>query len=212
MAKKANKKNINQEEKKAAAEYYRLNTDAVEKLVNAKDAPEVSDEEIRKYTSKGKFHIPTAVKILFVKFWFSGAICYFFLWGLNMYIDGIELLMIVAVGLGLITDLFVNHILRSMEMEEREFDKWMMVTVRKYWSVFLNVLYSGVVLFFVYKTYQVIYGIVTDVDSSASSTFGVEPILFGVFYMGFDMLFISMKNVLVKIIRDAEKKVSGKGK
>ena len=212
MEKKANKKNISQEEKKAAAEYYRLNTDAVEKLVNAKDAPEVSDEEIRKYTSKGKFHIPTAVKILFVKFWFSGAICYFFLWGLNMYIDGIELLMIVAVGLGLITDLFVNHILRSMEVEEREFDKWMMVTVRKYWSVFLNVIYSGVVLFFVYKTYQVIYGIVTDVDSSASSTFGVEPILFGVFYMGFDMLFISMKNVLVKIIRDAEKKVSGKSK
>lgn len=208
---KNNKKNEAKEEKKAAAEYYRLHTDAVEKLVNAKDAPEVSDAEIRKYTSKGKFHIPTAVKILFIKFWFSGAICYFFLWGLGMYTDALDLMVIFAIGLGLVTDLLVNHILRSFEPEERAFDKWMMVTMRKHWSIFLNVLYSGVVLFFVYKTYNVINQGITGGDKDAS-ILGVEPILFGLFYMGFDMLFIAMKNMLVKIIRDAEKKVSDKGK
>lgn len=208
---KNNKKNEAKEEKKAAAEYYRLHTDAVEKLVNAKDAPEVSDAEIRKYTSKGKFHIPTAVKILFIKFWFSGAICYFFLWGLGMYADALDLMVILAIGLGLVTDLLVNHILRSFEPEERAYDKWMMVTMRKHWSIFLNVLYSGVVLFFVYKTYNVINQGITGGDKDAS-ILGVEPILFGLFYMGFDMLFIAMKNMMVKIIRDAEKKVSDKSK
>ena len=212
----ANKKNNNnnkaQEEKKAAADYYRLNTDAVEKLVNAKDAPEVSDAEIRKYTSKGKFHIPTAVKIMFVKFWFSGAICYFILWGLGMYIaDFLKLMLAVAAGMGIVTDLLVNHILRSMESEDREFDKWMMVTVRKHWSIFINVLYAGVVLFFVYKTYDVINRAITGGDETAP-ILGVEPILFGIFYMGFDLLFISMKNMFIKIIHDAEKKVSGKSK
>ena len=208
---KNTKKNTAKEEKKAAADYYRLHTDAVEKLVNAKDAPEVSDAEIRKYTSKGKFHIPTAVKILFIKFWFSGAICYFFLWGLGMYADALDLMVILAIGLGIITDLLVNHILRNFEAEERANDKWMMVTMRKHWSIFLNVLYSGVVLFFVYKTYNVINQIITGGENDAA-ILGVEPIMFGLFYMGFDMLFIAMKNMLVKIIRDAEKKVSDKGK
>ena len=208
---KNKKKNEAQEEKKAAADYYRLNTDAVDKLVNAKDAPEVSDAEIRKYTSKGKFHIPTAVKIMFVKFWFSGAVCYFFFWGLSMFMPGhLELMLVLTAGMGAVTDLLTNHALRGMETYDRENDKWMMVTVRKYWSIFINVIYAGVVMFFVYKTYNVINLIITQNDENA--IFGVEPILFGLFYMGFDMLFIAMKNVLVKLIRDAEKKISGKSK
>ncbi len=200
------------EEKEAAADYYRLKTDAVEKLVNAKDAPEVSDAEIRKYTSKGKFHIPTAVKILFAKFWFSGAICYFFLWGLGMYVkDKLDLMVIFAIGLGIVTDLILNHILRSLEPEKRAYDKWIMVTLRKHWSIFLNVIYAGVLLFFVYKTYDVINQIIVG-SETGSTVIGVEPILFGIFYVCFDMLFVMMKNMLVKIIKDAEKKVSGGNK
>lgn len=211
MAKNKKNNKQDQEEKKAAADYYRLNSDAVEKLVNAKDAPEVSDAEIRKYTSKGKFHIPSAVKIMFVKFWFSGAICYFFLWGLGMYIKGIEIMIVLAAGLGMVTDLLVNHILRNLEPEDRAYDKWMMITLRKHWSIFLNVIYAGVILFFVYKTYDVINQMIVG-SETGSTVVGVEPIFFGLLYMGFDMLFISMKNMLVKIIRDAEKKVSGGGK
>ncbi len=201
-----------QDEKKAAADYYRLKTDAVEKLVNAKDAPEVSEAEIRKYTSKGKFHIPSGVKILFAKFWFSGAICYFFLWGLGMYVhDKLDLMVILAVAMGVVTDLMVNHILRSLEPEPRAYDKWMMVTMRKNWSIFLNVLYAGVLIFFVYKSYEVINYLFTG-GTQDRTVVGVEPLLFGLLYMGFDMLLIFMKNMLVKIIKDAEKKVSGGNK
>ena len=209
---KNKKKNEAQEEKKAAADYYRLNTDAVDKLINAKDAPEVSDAEIRKYTSKGKFNIPSAVKILFIKFWFNGAVCYFFFWGLGSYFeDALTPMIVLAAGMGMITDLLVNHLLRNMELEDRENDKWMMVTMRKHWSIFLNVLYSGVVLFFVYRTYYTINMAITGGDME-SSILGVEPILYGLFYLGFDMLFIAMKNGLIKLIREAEKKVSGGGK
>lgn len=212
MSKHKKNQQNNTDEKKAAADYYRLKTDAVEKLVNAKDAPEVSEAEIRKYTSKGKFHIPTALKIIFVKFWFSGAICYFFLWGLGMYVnDKLDLMVILAIGLGVVTDLFVNHILRSFEAEPRSNDKWMMVTIRKNWSIFLNVIYAGVVLFFVYKSYEVINQVLAGGEPN-KTVIGVEPLLFGLLYMGFDMLFIGMKNMLIRIIRDAEKKVSGRSK
>ena len=208
MAEKKQKK-----EDRSAASHYNLKTDAVERLVNAKDAPEVSEKEIRKYTSRRKFHIPMWLKIVLVKFWFAGAVCYFFLWGLGIYLQGLDLMVVLAIGLGLVTDLMVNRFLRNFETEKGENDKWMMVTVRKYWSVFLNVIYSGILLYCVFQTYyvaNVFMGVDPNVDSTqAESMLGVEPILFGLLYMGFDILFIFVKRVLKNIIRDAQAKASG---
>lgn len=209
----AKKKNNKPTEKPIAEDYYKLKVEAVEKLVNAKDAPEVSDEEIRKYTRRGRFQIPDWLKVVFVKFWFAGAICYFFLWGLGNYINRLDLMVILAVGLGVATDLLVNHILRGMEPTDRAYDKWMFITVRKFWSLFLNMIYAGVLLFCVYQTY---FGINTmlvgDVNTAESVPVAVEPILFGLFYMGFDLFFIMIKNGIKKIFRDAEKKAAGGGK
>ena len=208
MAEKKQKK-----EDRSAASHYNLKTDAVERLVNAKDAPEVSEKEIRKYTSRRKFHIPMWLKIVLVKFWFAGAVCYFFLWGLGIYLQGLDLMVVLAIGLGLVTDLMVNRFLWNFETEKGENDKWMMVTVRKYWSVFLNVIYSGILLYCVFQTYyvaNVFMGVDPNVDSTqAESMLGVEPILFGLLYMGFDILFIFVKRVLKNIIRDAQAKASG---
>ena len=157
-------------EDRSAASYYELKTDAVDRLVDAKNAPKVSDEEIRKYTSKKrKFHIPGLVKVLFVKFWFSGAVCYFFLWGLGLYVQGLDLMVALAIGLGVVTDLMANKLLRYFEPEEGAYDKWIMVTVRKFWSIFLNVLYAGVLLFCVFRTYYAI-NVLLGVDPNVSQS------------------------------------------
>lgn len=209
------KKNKQQDEEKSAASYYKLKTDAVERLVDAENAPEVSDTEIKKYTSKGKgkFHIPTWLKIVLVKFWFAGAICYFFLWGLGIYIQGLDLMVALAMGLGVANDLMVNKLLRAFEPTEGAHDKWMMVTVRKFWSIFINVIYSGVVLYCVIQTYymfNVLIGVDPNVDTEqAEAMLGVEPIMFGVLYMGFDLLLIKIKNTFIKIFRDAGANIPG---
>ena len=204
-----------QDQDRSAAEYYKLKTDAVDRLVNAKDAPEVSEKEIRKYSSKKKFHIPAWLKIVLAKFWFAGAVCYFFLWGLGFYLRGIELMVVLAIGLGCVTDLLVNRFLRSFEPTPGAHDKWMMVTVKKFWSIFLNVLYAGVLLYCVFRTYYAInmmLGVDANVGASeAEDMLGVEPILFGLFYLGFDMLFIFIKRTLINIFRDAAAKASGTG-
>lgn len=206
-------KNRKKDADRSAASYYKLKTDAVDRLVDAKNAPEVSDAEIGKYTSKKKLHIPMWLKIVFVKFWFAGAVCYFFLWGLGMYLHGIELMLVLSIGLGVVTDLMVNRTLRRFETEQGENDKWMMVTVRKFWSVFLNVLYAGVLLYCVFRTYyaiNVMIGVDPNVTGSeAEAMLGVEPILFGLFYLGFDMLFVIVKRTLKNIFRDAAAKASG---
>lgn len=203
--KRKNRPEVNKpEEKNTVADYYKLKTDAIDRLVNAKNAPMVSDAEIRKYTSNGKIHFPTWFKILFIKFWFSGAICYFFLWGLGLYLQNLDLMFALAVGLGLATDLLVNHTLRTFEPEPRAFDKWMMVTTRKFWSLFINIVYSAVVLYCVIRTYEVINTIIAgDVREAGSVPVGVEPFLFGILYMAFDMLLILMKNTFIKILKDA---------
>lgn len=207
MAKKKKGRN----EKPAAENYYDLKTDAVNRLVNAESAPEVSDAEIRKYKSRGKINIPTWLKIVFVKFWFSGAICYFFLWGLGTYISGLDLMFVLAVGLGMSMDLMVNNLLHYFEPEKGAYDKWMMVPFRKFWSIFLNVVYAGVLLYCIIWAYNVINTfLVGSVETAQTVAVPVEPILFGLLYMGFDMLFIIVRNTIVKVFRDANAKVSGK--
>lgn len=197
-----------QHEKPVAENYYDLKTGAVDRLVNAKSAPKVSEAEIKKYTSHGKFNIPSWVKIVFVKFWFSGAICYFFLWGLGLYISGLDLMAALTIGLGLSTDLMVNQLLHYFEPEKGAYDKWMMVPYRKFWTIFLNVIYAGVLLTCVVQAYSIINIILAGGASDQSVAVPVEPILFGLFYMGFDMLFITVKNTMIKVFRDAKTKAS----
>lgn len=207
----ARKQKKGKNEKPTAENYYDLKIDAVNRLVNAESAPEVSDAEIRKYKSRGRINLPSWFKIVFVKFWFSGAICYFFLWGLGTYITGLDLMFALAVGLGLSVDLMVNSLLHYFEPEKGAYDKWMMVPFRKFWTIFLNVIYAGVLLYCIIRTYNVINtALVGSVETAQTVAVPVEPILFGLMYMGFDMFFITIKNTIVKIIRDASAKVSGK--
>lgn len=209
MAKKTKKQ---QKGKPVAENYYDLKVEAVERLVNAKSAPEVSEKEIRKYKSKGRLNIPSWVKILFIKFWFSGAICYFFLWGMGLYLGGLDLMAVLAIALGVSTDLMVNHLLHSFEPEKGAYDKWMMIPFRRFWTIFLNVIYAGVLLYCVIQVYAVINTLlVGNVNEAETVALGVEPLLFGIFYMAVDMLFITVKNTMVKIVREADAKVNGAG-
>ncbi len=190
------------------ADYYDLKVDAVNRLVDAKNAPPVSNKEIKQYTSsKSKLNIPSWLKIVFVKFWFSGAICYFFLWGLGMYISGLDLMFAIAVGLGLCNDLMVNTLLHYFEPEKGAYDKWMMIPFRKFWTIFLNVIYSALILACIVWFYNFVNTLIVGAPAEDTPVvLPVEPVLFGLLYMGFDMLFIFFKNTMVKIIRDARAK------
>ena len=203
-------KKVKKHTEKNAADYYKLKTGAVDKLVDSSNAPVVSDKELKKFKSGGKLKIPNWIKIVFIKFWFGGAACYFFFWGLGMYLADLELMIVVAFGLGVVTDVLVNNLLHFLEPEKGDFDKWMLIPFRKFWSIFLNIIYSGVLLFCVVQTYQFVNEAFNAVNNTTGEMYlGVEPLMFGVFYMAFDMLFIGIKNTFVKIFRDADKKASG---
>ena len=186
----------------------KLNKDAVERLVSANEenSPVVSDEEIRKYSGTKKFRIPTVFKILFTKFWFKGAMCFFFFWGLGTYLENLDLLFVFAFATGMVTDLLENNVFRFFEKEKGEFDKWMMFPKKGVLSMFGNVIYAFLVLacvMYLYNLINIAYGTLTGTDTLV---LGVEPILFGLFYLGFDMVFITIKNTFKKIVKEAKEK------
>lgn len=182
------------------SEYYKLKTQAVEDLVtaNEENSPEVSEEELRAYRSGPKMKVADWVKMLFIKAWFAGAVCFFFIWGLGgMLGNELDILFVTGMALGIVTDLMTNPVLRFFEKTPGENARWMMVTRKGTSGLFLNILYGYLVLFLVYLLYNGINIAAMRLTGTAGTVvLGVEPILFGVFSLGADLLLIQLKRTL----------------
>ncbi len=209
MAKK--KQHGEAEQKRETIEnYYELKTDAVDRLVNAdkKKYDNPKADPGKKYRSSFIDKIPSWVLALFMKFWFNGAVCFFIFWGLGVYVTNTEnMIIIMAVVLGMITDLLVNNAFRFFETYKGQNSKWMMFPQKKYWTFLANIPYAFIVLYCV----MYIYNIINIAGNAIAGTenemiLGVEPLLFGIFYVAVDMCFIGMKNLMVRIINDAKEK------
>lgn len=195
--------NNNNTEKKNGSTNYELKSKAVEELLEAEagQAPEYSREELDKYKAKSKFRVSDTVKILFIKGWFAGAVCFFFIWGLSMYIPSmLDMLFVVAIVLGMVNDILVNNVLRFIEKEKGANDKWMMYPKKGMASFFLNIIHGFAVVFCVYMLYYGINTVLTGITGNAVEL-GVEPILFGTFFMAFDILLIWIKHLLMALVR-----------
>lgn len=191
----------------ASQKNYHLNSEAVEELVNADtgEVPQYSKEELSKYRSRKGIHIPQMVKILFIKAWFGGAVCYFIAWGLGTYIGNvIDMLFVLGVALGMVTDLLTNNILRFIETTPGENDKWLLVSHKGMVGFGLNLFFSMVIVIAVFFTYDAINRFVFTITSDPDNLFlGVEPVFYGIFCMGYDMLFIGVKRLIKSIVSDA---------
>ena len=204
---------MEQDEKKSksTADYYKLKKKAVEDLVSAdvSNSPKVSKEEIAKYSGRPvkRFAIPEWVKILLVKFWFYAAVCFFFVWGLGGYIGSLlDQLFVIGIAIGLVTDLLVNHSLRFMAVTEGSNDKWMLFPKKSYASFLFNILYGFVITFFVYTLYNMVNYACMQLTGNKDTLFlTVEPIIFGLFCLGVDMMFLGMKKLFLRILDDAKK-------
>ena len=192
------------------ADYYKLNTKAIDDLVNADESnsPEVSPEELRKYQSGPKLKIADWVKVLFIKAWFPGSVCFFFFWGLgNMVADMLDMMFITGIALGVVSDMLTNNVLRYLERTPGANSRYMMFPKKGYITFPLNILYAYVVLFMVYMVYNVINLAIVKITGVTNTVpLGVEPILFGVFYLCCDMILIQGKLLLLDIVKSAKEK------
>ena len=200
------KKRTAPEESRATTDYYKLHTQAVDDLIHADEtnSPEVSEEELQKYRSGPKFKLKDWAKAILIKIGFAGSVCFFIFWGLSGYLaDRLDLMVVFGIALGVITDVITNNILRYYAKTQGGNDAWMMFPKRRYITFVLNILYAFVLLLCVDFVYHLLNLALLAVGSSA--TLGVGPILFGVLYTGFDLLFIQMKQLLLRIVSDAKR-------
>lgn len=192
------------------ASYYQLHTDAVEDLVSAtkENTPRYSEEELSKYrSSKAKRKFPQWLKVLGIKTWFYGAVCFFVFWGLGLYLTGLDLQFVGAIVLGMVTDLLINHFLRFTEKLPGGSKKWMMVTRRGTAGFFMNLLYGFLLMFLIVTAYNMINTVIVAIFGSENAPLlHVEPLGFGLIAMGADMLCVVIRNTLRKIVDDAKKK------
>ncbi len=207
---KKNKRSAPEKESYKTSDYYKLNTKAVNDLVEADESnsPQVSEKELRKFRSGFKYKIPDLVKIVFVKWWFAACVCFFFPWGLGLYIPNtLDMLFVTGLALGGVTDLLTNNVIRYFEPTKGAWAKWLMFYKRRFITLPLNILYSYVLLFFVYNVYRYVNEIMVRLWQmpEGSIAVGVEPILFGLLIMGFDMLMLVIRNTTRNIVTDARK-------
>lgn len=197
------------DEKRAVADYYKLNRQAVEDLVTADESnsPVVSEEELRKYTSGPKIRLTEWLKIALIKMWFSGAVCFFFLWGLSIYLPSIiDQIFVTGIALGFVNDLLVGNLLRFMEKTPGANARWMMFPKKGYISLPLNVLYSFALMLLVVETYEVVNALLAMITGNTERVLlGVEPILFGILVTVWDAVLLKMKHVLKRIVEDAKR-------
>ena len=210
MAGKKNRRTT-PEENRTTAEYYKLHTAAVRDLVDADESnsPEVSEEELLKYRSGPKIRLSDWVKAILIKMWFAGSVCFFIFWGLSSYIGAqLDLLFVFALALGIVTDVLTNNILRYYAKTVGGNDRWMMFPQKGYITFPLNILYAMILLFCVDMFYTLL-NLSLSAIGDGGLTIGVGPILFGVVYTAFDLLFITIKRTLRQIVEDAMRNAKG---
>ena len=186
---------------------YELKSDAVEKLLDAQEGrvADFSQEELDKYRSK-KLGIPQWLTMVALKAWFAGAVCFFFVFGLSGYLHGqLDLLFVAGAALGMVTDLLTNNLIRFLEKTPGGNDGWLLVTKKGVVGLGLNLLCAFAILLLVYSTYAVCnYVIISITGATDTLPLGVEPVLFGLLCMGYEMLLIGLKRMLQSILRDAK--------
>ncbi len=185
---------------------YNLKSDAVNDLVT-EETPEYTQEELNRYRQSKGFRIPDVLKYSFIKLWFYGAVCYFIYWGLAMYIPGLlEMMFVLCTATGMVTDVLLNNVIRFLEKTPGENDRWMFFPQKGFRGFVFNILYGFLIIYCVYTLYDGINRVAMVLTGTENTIFlAVEPLLFGLFCTGFDLLFIAMKRLFGSIIRDAVK-------
>lgn len=182
-------------------DYYKLNTEAVDALVNAENSEtEVPQEELDKYRKK-KFHIPQPILLYLIKGWFAGSVYYFVGFGLGIK-NLLDQIVIIGVVLGLVTDLLTNNVIRFLEETPGANDRWMVFSRKSYASFLFNMLYGIAAVAAVAWMYWLINRMF-DSDPNTIHV-GTEPLLFGTLCALLDLLLVFGKRWIRKHIPHKE--------
>ncbi len=158
------------------------------------------DKEFDPYKTDFLGRVPTWIKAIFVKFWFSGAVCYFIMMGIMPNSGYLDQAVLTGAVMGMVVDILVNPLFRFMESDRKEYNAYMMFPFpfKSFWTFFANIFYYIIIGYLIAVSYT--YLVMAKVIS------GVEPLLFGVITVAIDMVFIGIKDGVVALVRHLKNK------
>ncbi len=152
---------------------------------------------------------PGWLKTLLLKWWAAGALLFFIGWGLPIGLSSMYLALLLGVVGGVFTDLIGNNILR-VAVRNNESEPYMMWPQGGAGGLVLNVLHSVLIAYLIMLTYTAVNVILIGLLGLEATAvpLGVEPILFGLLYLGFDMLLILIKRRVQALAAEEKAKKS----
>ncbi len=148
--------------------------------------------------------LPSWLKACAVKWWFSGAVFYFIGWGFFVQsADQLDLTFVLGLALGLTTDLLINRVLVFFESDRQSYRGYIFSYSRRFFSVPVNLVYGVVLSAAVSYTYHFINVAALRVTGAppGTVTLGAEPMLYGLFFTGFDMALVGLKRLVVWAVK-----------
>lgn len=143
--------------------------------------------------------IPYWVKAVFIKYWFFGAIYFFFVMGITMFAESSYLpiyqMLVVGAAISFIVDFFVNPILEAIETPAHEGHYWWMFRSKKFYGLLINLVYGFALGF---ATSFLCAYLVTITPENSFGAFR-EPLTFAAVTLILDLAAIWLKNLLVYI-------------
>ena len=183
-------------------------------------------DKINPYKKTGFLaRIPFSIKSLFFKWWAYGVGVFFIFFGTtNLILGDLELNpttnqgQILILGLllalfnGIISDVVVYHFIDLMDDDSKKARFFVIFHSKKIYSLFINLAYQILITYItlvIFENCAAIWDVILDFDSKLGFQLAVEPITTGLLLLGIDMSFISLKNLIVMIIKKIK---SRKGK
>lgn len=182
-------------------------------MKKSKESNVTSSEEIKPIKQPFFDRIPFAVKALFIKFWFFGALYFFVNMGLGSIIEpaagnlnaaAIILWLIMGLILGVVTDFLVNNILITIESDKHEARYYRIFKNKKIYSLLINIVYALVLSFVWVNLCQIINSACSGM--SAINWVCAEPFTCAFIALAIDAVFITIRNLVVKLYYRISKK------
>lgn len=159
-----------------------------------------SKQDLNPYAINKLHRIPYWVKALFLKYWFFGMIIFFV--GMGLSVTGYDFVLIGGLIGGAVYDVVINKLLELMDSDANESKWFVMFRSKKFYSVFINVLYC-LVLFLCAS--QLLNLLIIKLNLSNSWLFQ-EPLTQAIIFFVVDALLIGFKDLIVLIIKKCKKK------
>lgn len=159
------------------------------------------DEELSPYHIDKLSRYAPLPKVLFMKWWFAGCIYYLTGFGLNILnIGAIENAIVVGLVIGLMNEYVVKNVIKMMSNSKARLEDHIEVNSSYTKGLLLNILFGIVIALFIAYTYNFINIACINIFDLPKDrvVLPAEPFTFGLFYLGYDYIYIGLRKIIRK--------------